>query len=95
MARTLLPQALDGAPELSGKLLPCQMEEYITYGNPWNQKITWKDLMRAFQLLVEVVDTDYKLFFFIDGLDKFQGRPDNLVTLIQRFYFTKCQDLRI
>ncbi|KAF2007973.1 hypothetical protein P154DRAFT_13040 [Amniculicola lignicola CBS 123094] len=85
MARTLLYKTLQQAPELWAILFPQHMEEYIAYGNPWHRPITWELLTDAFQRLVNGAGPNYRLFFFIDGLDEFDGDHQRLVSLIQGF----------
>ncbi|PVH99430.1 hypothetical protein DM02DRAFT_629355 [Periconia macrospinosa] len=81
MARTLLYETIRQAPELWSTLFPHKMEEYVVFGSPWRQPPTWNEIMKAFRLLVEGAG-DYKLFFFIDGLDEFGASHEKLVTLI-------------
>lgn len=85
MARTLLYEALHQASELWTSLFPHKMEEFVAFGNSWRRPITWDEMMRAFRVLVNGAGKDYKLFFFIDGLDEFDGSHEKLVTMIQGF----------
>ncbi|KAH7371108.1 hypothetical protein BKA66DRAFT_424530 [Pyrenochaeta sp. MPI-SDFR-AT-0127] len=83
MIRTLLHAALRQAPELWSTLFPSKMEEYILFADPWKEPITLDEVKRAFRLLVDGAGDDYKLFFFIDGLDEFGGNHEALVAMIQ------------
>ncbi|KAF2122048.1 hypothetical protein BDV96DRAFT_482873, partial [Lophiotrema nucula] len=83
MARTLLHSALQQKPDLWNILFPHHMEQFIAYTDPWQRPITWSEIMRALRLLVNGAGTNYRLFFFIDGLDEFDGNHGQLIELIQ------------
>lgn len=84
MLRTLIYTALQQAPELWAILFPSKMEEYLLFADPWLMPITSDELNHAFRFLLERAGTDYRLFFFIDGLDEFGGKHDRLLAMIQR-----------
>lgn len=77
MIRTLLHAALYQAPELWSTLL------LYNFADPWKEPITVDDVKRTFQLLIEGVGNDYKLFSFIDGLDDLGGSLEVLTEMIK------------
>ena len=79
-------KALEQAPELWAVLFPSKVEEFILFVDPFRWPITSEETRSAFQLLLPGAGIDYKLFFFIDGLDEYgedrdQLRYDQMVSL--------------
>ncbi|KAF2470468.1 uncharacterized protein BDR25DRAFT_35094 [Lindgomyces ingoldianus] len=85
MVRTLIYEALHQEPKLWATLFPHKMEEFVAFGDPWQEPITWEEMMRALRRLVEGAGKDYKVFFFIDGLDEFDGDSKNLIDMVTGF----------
>lgn len=85
MRRTLLHSALLQTPDLWTQVFPSKMEEYIVLGNPWSPSLTETEINDAFQRLLEGAGKQYRLFIFIDGLDKFGGDHANLIDFIHSF----------
>lgn len=85
MARTLLYETIRQAPELWASLFPHKMEEYVVFGSPWHYPITWEEIMKALRHLVKGAGSEYKLIFFIDGMDEFDGNHEKLIAMIQDF----------
>jgi hypothetical protein len=83
MLRTLIYTALRQAPELWTVLFPSKMEEYILFADPWLVPITSDEVTCAFRSLVKGAGTQYRLFFFIDGLDEYGGDHDQLLAMVQ------------
>jgi len=102
MARTLLYEAIRQAPELWCYLFQSKMEEFILFGNPWRNPITWHtyvhlqpslhtatdyivqlSLLQALRSLATNAGENYKVFFFIDGLDECSGQHTKLVDMIK------------
>ncbi|KAI8931988.1 hypothetical protein NX059_010884 [Plenodomus lindquistii] len=83
MIRTLLHGALSDNPELWATLFPSKMEEFLLFTDPWGQSLTYEDVNRAFELLVDGAGERYSLFLLIDGLDEFGGQHEGLVTRIK------------
>jgi hypothetical protein len=88
LVRALLYQILSQAPELVSVVLPHRVEVGVLFGEhivesemyapPW----TWDELLQAFRLLIKKCTERYRLAFFIDGMDEFQGNPTELVGFI-------------
>jgi hypothetical protein len=83
MLRTFLHSALQQQPKLWSILFPSKMEEFILFTNPWLTRIGSDDIRRAFGTLIEHAGKKYKIFFFIDGLDEFGGKHNELVNMIR------------
>jgi hypothetical protein len=83
MIRTLLYTALQQQPELWSALFPSKMQEYIMFTDPWLGPISSEEIEQAFESLIKRAGERYKLFFFIDGLDEFDGGPQKLVSLMK------------
>lgn len=86
LLRTLLYQILDARPEVIPKVLPSRWEALSIFGvhaelSSW----TYGQLHHALELSVDAVTADetYKICFFIDGLDEFEGKSESLLNLIQ------------
>jgi NACHT domain len=83
--RTLLHKTLCQVPVLVPGVFPDRIEESIMFeravegDSPW----TWKELLKALKSLVRDVTKTRNLFFWIDGLDEFNGNHVELVELIQ------------
>ncbi|KAF2853440.1 hypothetical protein T440DRAFT_505771 [Plenodomus tracheiphilus IPT5] len=87
MVRSLLYQVLQQVPDLVPYILPHRMEigtlfgvdavDSKTYG-PWS----WDELQQAFRRLIKQCSKSYRLAFFIDGMDEFQGNPMELIEFI-------------
>jgi hypothetical protein len=85
LVRALLYQILVQAPELVSLVLPHRVEVGVFFGNhsemyapPW----IWDELLLAFRLLIKKCTERYRLAFFIDGMDEFQGNPTDLIEFI-------------
>jgi hypothetical protein len=84
-ARSLLHSCLEQAPDLIPSVFPHRMETYVLFGDrfAWSTPWSWQELITAFKTLVEEAGKTRKIFFFIDGLDEFNGNHNELVELVQ------------
>lgn len=79
MFQTLLHQAIEHNKHLIPKLFPRRWSQYAIFGKdlrPWSIE----ELSQAFETLIS--DKSSKFFFFIDGLDEFEGNDGKLANLI-------------
>src|SRR5579862_1109692 len=70
LLQTLLHEAVKGCVELIPRLFPDRWKSYELFGgdlHPWS----WSELTRALKSLIS--DNSRRFFFFIDGLDEFDG----------------------
>ncbi|CZR63297.1 uncharacterized protein PAC_13194 [Phialocephala subalpina] len=88
MLRSLLHQILENSPDLIPMVIPHLWAK--TYSRLLSRKADdpyepWslKQLLAAFKAIFEQEDTDFKICFFIDGLDKFDGKHEGLATLFK------------
>lgn len=85
LVRALLYQILDQAPELVSAVLPHRLELGILFGEHLvgsesrAARWTWDELLRTFRLLINRCTKRYRMAFFIDGMDEFQGNPTDLI----------------
>ena len=80
--QSMLSQVLKKHPALIPRILPERWETYDLFGHDesiWSEP----ELRRAFRLLAREEAPEAKFFFFIDGLDEFEGDLTNLITLIK------------
>ena len=88
-ARTLLyqtlKQTLKQAPELAASAFPYQFETYVMFGelSAWLNGWTWEELIQAFRSVLQQAGHSMKIFFFIDGLDEFNGKITELIDILQ------------
>jgi hypothetical protein len=88
LVRALLFQILNQVPSLVPILLPNRMEAGVVLGEqilhkdmgalPW----TWEELLRTFRQLIKMCSEKYRMPFFIDGMDEFQGNPTELLDFV-------------
>jgi hypothetical protein len=79
LLRSLLYQCLEGRQEYVPYLFPDRWNRHVSHiktARPW----TWTELSSALKELLAIDDAKY--LFFIDGLDEFDGNPQDLVELI-------------
>ena len=80
--QSMLSQVLKEHPVLIPRILPERWETFDLFGydeSEWSEP----ELRRAFRLLAREDAPEAKFFFFIDGLDEFEGDHTNLITLIK------------
>ena len=78
--RTLLFQILMEAPELIEHVCPQRMDAHkFKHLDSW----TVDELTSCFQRLSKTKTLRTKFCFFIDGLDEFHGRPNELITILR------------
>lgn len=85
LLRTLLYDCLTQCPDLVPQVLPQRWEAFRLFGQdpqPWS----WLELMGSLNRLLTPTPTlePRKFFFFIDGLDEFNGDHKDLIDLIHR-----------
>lgn len=83
LVQTLLFQCLSARPELTHIVLQERWKMCEIYGDdlsPW----TWEELFSAFKVFCATEMQYSKLLFFIDGLDEFQGRHQDLIDLMKQ-----------
>lgn len=88
LVRALLYQILEQAPDLVSVALPHRMEVGIIFGEhivesemyapPW----TWEELLQTFRFIIKKCTERYRMTFFIDGMDEFQGNPSELIEFV-------------
>ncbi|KAF1953597.1 hypothetical protein CC80DRAFT_507092 [Byssothecium circinans] len=79
LVQTLLFQCLSGRESLIPRLLPNRFSRYSLFGGdmrPWS----WLELTNALKLLLSM--EEYCFLLFIDGLDEFDGDPQDLISLV-------------
>jgi len=84
LLRTLLCQCLEQLPHLGPLVCRRRSAFYNIFGTdirlePW----TWAKLAQSFGRLTSL-GPDFRVAFFIDGLDEFAGDPTTLVSFIQQ-----------
>lgn len=82
LLRGLLFQVLQERPDLISLILPERWGAVVqskTYKKPW----TKKEIMTAFDLLLQAPETHLRFCFFIDGLDEYEGDHRDLIDAIQ------------
>jgi hypothetical protein len=94
LARTLLHQILHVKPELTARLFPkrCKVElldVILETRTKTSSTWSWTELYAALIALSRESGGDFKLAFFIDGLDEFDGGHEDLVSLIQELHQQK------
>jgi hypothetical protein len=88
LLRSLLFEALKNRPDLTRKVFKAEWKELTeTYEqqaiiNPPVWPFPIKRLEQAFSQLIQFASDDFKLCFFIDGLDESKAEPEELVCLI-------------
>jgi hypothetical protein len=81
LVQTLLYECLTQRPELVKKVFNDRWKMCKLYGDdlhPW----TWDELLKGFRKFCEIESKNSKLLFFIDGLDEFKGKHQDLIDLI-------------
>jgi len=78
LIRTLLYQAIQKIPHIVSSLFPNRLESYLllSEGMAWQRNLTWAEMSRALQILVEDGAKSTNLAIFIDGVDEFKGSKD-------------------
>lgn len=82
LLQTLLFDGLRHHQGLTSVIFPERWQVYELFGedlHPW----TWSELWQGFKLFVSEAIKAGKLFFFIDGLDEFNGEHPELIDLLK------------
>lgn len=82
LLQTLLFNCLRQKRSLTSVIFPERWQACQSFGedlHPW----TWSELLQAFKLFIVEAGETSKLFFFIDGLDEFNGEHRELIELVQ------------
>ena len=84
LVRTLLYQALQKIPHIVSSLFPNRLESYLLLGPgiTWQRDLTWAEMLKAFNTLVEDSAKSTNLAIFIDGLDEYKGNHEELMKLV-------------
>ena len=82
LLRTILYQIFQRSPELIPRILPERWEIYNLFGE---DRHAWRveELKQVFKKVNELEDSSMKFCFFIDGLDEFSGKLQELISFIQ------------
>lgn len=87
LLRSMLYQVLRRCPALISKAFPGHWYPYISGGlspGSSSQFLTISELLAAFQrIATELASCKIKLFFLIDGLDEYDGKPNDIIHLIE------------
>lgn len=89
LMRTLLYQCLSKRPDLLPVVCPRRYSLYAALGNPSFTPPSWtlEELSEAITLLSARSGQDFRLAFFIDGLDEFDGKPEDIISFIHSIRF--------
>lgn len=88
--RTMLFQILMEHPELIAQICPQRVDESrFRYLESW----TIEELKGCFQFLTALPSLPSKFCFFIDGLDEYRGRPEELIAVIN--FIAKSDDMKL
>ncbi|KAF2009483.1 hypothetical protein BU24DRAFT_379902, partial [Aaosphaeria arxii CBS 175.79] len=82
LIQTLLYECLKQKPNLVKVVFPDRWRMCELYGDdlhPW----TWDELLQGFKTFCKITSQSSKLLFFIDGLDEFHGKHEDLIELVQ------------
>jgi energy-coupling factor transporter ATP-binding protein EcfA2 len=94
LLRGLLHCILDQVPELTQSTFPTQWESA-----KYQRSIQFKEseIQQAFKSLVEqeTVFDNHKFVFFIDGLDEFEGKHDDMIRALLSWVFIRPNDIKI
>lgn len=89
LLRSLLFETLKRKPELTRELFKVEWEEIAgnyeqhAISDPLEWKVPIRRLEQVFGQLIQLASDDFKLYFFIDGLDESKEEPEELVCLIK------------
>jgi NACHT domain len=85
LLQTLLHQALSRDPELVPRVFANRLEfhRYFKVYYTWQDTWSWQELASAFRKLVKEITKSKKLAVFIDGLDEYAGKHDELVRFLE------------
>lgn len=92
LLQTLLFKCLSQRADFVPRVFPDRWQSTILFGedlHPWS----WSELHKGFQMFTAEAVKKNKLFFFIDGLDEFNGKHQELISLIQDI--SKLPNLKI
>ncbi|KAL6409917.1 P-loop containing nucleoside triphosphate hydrolase [Ilyonectria robusta] len=82
LARSLLHQMFEAAPDLIPNVFPDRWESLNLFGTtykPWSLF----DLLQGLRAIARTSFSDRRFFFLIDGLDEFEGDKGELVALVK------------
>jgi phage terminase small subunit len=90
LLRSVLYQMLRQCPDLIPQALPSQWHAYTSRGlaPPWtrDEDLQLSELLAAFERISSLIVTNnVKFCFFIDGLDEYSGKPNEIIPLIETF----------
>ena len=81
--QSLLYQIFRQCPDLISRATPNLWEVLCLLNKPPPDALTEEELRLILMDVVEVAKLDHKICFFIDGLDEFDGKPEDLLGLLQ------------
>ena len=82
LLRSLLYEILRQCPDLVCSVCASKLETFKPFVGdvePW----TWQELWHAIEKLKDQTGTKARLCFFIDGLDEYDGEPDDIISLFE------------
>jgi hypothetical protein len=84
LLRSMLYQMLKQCPDLSPQTFPSQWNTWTSGDIVHDLKLT--DLLAAFERISSnLVENKVKFCFFVDGLDEYEGKPNDIIPLIETF----------
>lgn len=88
LLRSILYQILRQSPDLIPHASPVLWKAYISWnsrtGLPSFELLTTTELLRAFRCIsTHLATSDVRFCFFIDGLDEYEGKPDDIIWPIE------------
>ncbi|KAI3317150.1 hypothetical protein HD806DRAFT_541551 [Xylariaceae sp. AK1471] len=89
LLRTLLYQCLTQRPQLIPKVCPRRWALFKVFGRKANHVApswTWEELLESFSAFDLFVGQQFNLAIFIDGLDEFDGKHENLLEFVNLFH---------
>jgi hypothetical protein len=90
LLRSIIYQMLGQCPDLIPRAFPSQWNAYtspvLDHHQSGNDKLKLPELLAALASIVsQLVANKIKFCFFIDGLDEYKGKPNDIIPLIETF----------
>ena len=93
LLRSMLYQVLRRCPALISKAFPGHWFSHVSGGVNAGSSLDFlsiSELLAAFERVATALESSkVKLFFLIDGLDEYEGKPDDVIHLIQLLTFSR------
>ncbi|KAF2263129.1 hypothetical protein CC78DRAFT_497371 [Lojkania enalia] len=84
LVQSLLFQILNVCPEMTPSTFPDRWETFSLLGSFSTVELSWTELLQSFRRCIQQIGKSKRLFFLIDGLDEYAGKPGDIIGFLKQ-----------